>query len=117
MTRKQLELLGFIKDFQEQFGYSPSFGEMQRAAGLNSKSGVFRLLKSLEEQGHVRRLPRRARTVEVIENREERHLSNYATIELAAEAKRRGLVLGHIHRGEDNKRTFKEIAVQVDTMS
>ena len=66
LTRKQHELLLFIHDHLRQNGVSPSFDEMKDALGLRSKSGIHRLITGLEERGFIRRLPHRARALEVI---------------------------------------------------
>ena len=65
LTRKQHELLLFINDRLGQSGVSPSFDEMKDALGLKSKSGIHRLISGLEERGFIRRLPHRARALEV----------------------------------------------------
>lgn len=66
LTRKQHDLLIFIHDKLEKTGVSPSFEEMKEALGLKSKSGVHRLINALEERGFIRRLPNRARALEVL---------------------------------------------------
>jgi len=66
LTRKQHELLTFIQNRLEESGISPSFEEMKEALDLKSKSGVHRLISALEERGFIRRLPNRARALEVI---------------------------------------------------
>ncbi|OYX63455.1 MAG: repressor LexA [Novosphingobium sp. 32-60-15] len=66
LTRKQHELLTFIQVRLEESGISPSFEEMKEALDLKSKSGVHRLISALEERGFIRRLPNRARALEVI---------------------------------------------------
>ena len=65
LTRKQRELLQFIQERLADTGISPSFDEMKDALGLKSKSGVHRLITGLEERGFIRRLPHRARALEV----------------------------------------------------
>jgi repressor LexA len=65
LTRKQHELLLFIHRRLSDGGVSPSFDEMKDALGLKSKSGVHRLITGLEERGFIRRLPHRARALEV----------------------------------------------------
>lgn len=65
LTRKQYELLNFINDRLESTGVSPSFDEMKDALNLKSKSGIHRLITGLEERGFIRRLPHRARALEV----------------------------------------------------
>jgi repressor LexA len=66
LTRKQNELLRYIHDHLGQSGVSPSFEEMKDALELKSKSGVHRLISALEERGFIRRLPNRARALEVV---------------------------------------------------
>ena len=66
LTAKQHELLLFIQKRLEQTGISPSFEEMKEALDLKSKSGVHRLISALEERGFIRRLPNRARALEVL---------------------------------------------------
>ena len=66
LTRKQHELLRFIQTRLEESGVSPSFEEMKEALDLKSKSGVHRLISALEARGFIRRLPNRARALEVI---------------------------------------------------
>ena len=65
LTRKQHELICFINDRLAATGVSPSFEEMKDALDLKSKSGVHRLISALEERGFIRRLPNRARALEV----------------------------------------------------
>jgi len=66
LTRKQHELLMFIHERIKESGVSPSFDEMKEALDLASKSGIHRLITALEERGFLRRLPHRARALEVI---------------------------------------------------
>ena len=66
LTRKQHELIRFIQQRLEESGVSPSFEEMKEALDLKSKSGVHRLISALEERGFIRRLPNRARALEVL---------------------------------------------------
>jgi len=66
LTRKQHELLMFIHDRMKESGIPPSFDEMKDALDLRSKSGIHRLITALEERGFIRRLPNRARALEVI---------------------------------------------------
>ncbi len=73
LTRKQYELLTFIEERLRTAGISPSFEEMKIALDLKSKSGIHRLITALVERGFIRRLPHRARALEVLklpENRE-----------------------------------------------
>lgn len=66
LTRKQNELLRFIHERLREAGVPPSFDEMKDALDLKSKSGIHRLIMALEERGFIRRLPNRARALEVI---------------------------------------------------
>ena len=66
LTRKQHELICFINDRLAETGVSPSFEEMKEALDLKSKSGVHRLISALEERKFLRRLPNRARALEVL---------------------------------------------------
>lgn len=119
LTGKQRELLSYIRDYQLTKERSPSFDEMRAALGLRSKSGVHRLVTGLRERGFIRSLPNRARCIEVLPDP---HLPAFAdmsaltVLDLAQEARRRGLVLGHIHRerirvGDKSRdrRTFVEV--------
>jgi len=67
LTRKQQELLAFIDQRLQADGVSPSFEEMKDALQLRSKSGVHRLINALEERRFIRRLPNRARALEVLQ--------------------------------------------------
>ncbi|MDX5357738.1 MAG: transcriptional repressor LexA [Rhodobacterales bacterium] len=66
LTRKQLELLDFIRLRMEADGVPPSFDEMKDALDLKSKSGIHRLITALEERGFIRRLAHRARAIEIV---------------------------------------------------
>ena len=66
LTRKQYELLMFIHERLKETGVPPSFEEMKEALDLRSKSGIHRLVTALEERGFIRRLPHRARAMEVV---------------------------------------------------
>src|SRR5947207_9000511 len=72
LTAKQRELLLFIDSRLNESGISPSFDEMREALDLKSKSGVHRLISALEERGFIRRLPNRARALEVLKMPEAR---------------------------------------------
>ena len=72
LTRKQRELLLFINERLGADGVSPSFDEMKEALGLKSKSGIHRLITGLEERGFIRRLPHRARAIEILRLPEDR---------------------------------------------
>lgn len=66
LTRKQHQLLMFINERLREAGVPPSFDEMKDALDLKSKSGIHRLITALEERGFIRRLPNRARALEVL---------------------------------------------------
>jgi repressor LexA len=66
LTKKQSELLRFINERLKEAGIPPSFDEMKDALDLRSKSGIHRLIMALEERGFIRRLPNRARAIEVL---------------------------------------------------
>jgi repressor LexA len=78
LTRKQHELIRYIQAKLEETGVSPSFEEMKEALDLKSKSGVHRLISALEERGFIRRLPNRARALEVLKQPED--VSNKAPL-------------------------------------
>lgn len=66
LTQKQKDLLMFINTRLQEAGVPPSFDEMKDALQLKSKSGIHRLITALEERGFIRRLPHRARALEVL---------------------------------------------------
>ena len=66
LTKKQYDLLMYIHERLKEAGVPPSFDEMKDALDLRSKSGIHRLIKALEERGFIKRLPNRARAIEVI---------------------------------------------------
>lgn len=86
LTAKQHELIRFIQTRLEETGISPSFEEMKEALDLKSKSGVHRLISALEERGFIRRLPNRARALEVLKTPEEAVSSPRARTASAANA-------------------------------
>ena len=86
LTAKQHELIRFIQTRLEETGISPSFEEMKEALDLKSKSGVHRLISALEERGFIRRLPNRARALEVLKTPEEAVSSPRARNAVAASA-------------------------------
>lgn len=110
MTRKQKELLDFIRAYQaEHDGVSPSFDEMAAATGNKSKSQVPFVLNALEQEGYIRRLRRRARAIEVIDSPHiPNQLSSFPTKDLVKEVSLRGLVVGHIH-ADGGSRKFVQI--------
>jgi repressor LexA len=84
LTAKQHELIRFIQQRLEETGVSPSFEEMKEALDLKSKSGVHRLISALEERGFIRRLPNRARALEVIRQPENATPAARPALRLAA---------------------------------
>src|SRR3954465_10253244 len=86
LTAKQRALLMFIDTRLNQRGISPSFDEMREALDLKSKSGVHRLISALEERGFIRRLPNRARALEVIKLPEARPSATVTPLRPAAPA-------------------------------
>lgn len=87
LTAKQHELIRFIQTRLEESGVSPSFEEMKEALDLKSKSGVHRLISALEERGFIRRLPNRARALEVLKQPEDVTLSRATANDVVARAK------------------------------
>lgn len=86
LTRKQKELLLLIRERIAREGVTPSFDEMKEALGLRSKSGIHRLITGLEERGFIRRLPHRARALEILRLPEAEESKPAAKIKAAAEA-------------------------------
>jgi repressor LexA len=86
LTAKQHELLLFIDNRLKGSGISPSFDEMREALDLKSKSGVHRLISALEERGFIRRLPNRARALEVLKLPEIRSAATVSPIRPVAPA-------------------------------
>jgi repressor LexA len=86
LTPKQQELLSFIQTRLEEGGVSPSFEEMKDALDLRSKSGIHRLINALEERGFIRRLPNRARALEVLKLPDAMHRAPLLSIAPQAKA-------------------------------
>ena len=86
LTAKQRELLLFIDARLKDSGISPSFDEMREALDLKSKSGVHRLISALEERGFIRRLPNRARALDVVKLPETRQSASVTPIRPTAPA-------------------------------
>lgn len=70
LTRQQSACLSYIQAFQDECGYAPTYDQIAAAVGLASKGGVNRLIVGLEERGRIRRLPNRARSIEIIDRRD-----------------------------------------------
>ena len=68
LTKKQKELFDFLRKYILENEYSPSFEEMKSAVNLKSKSGIHRLITSLEQRGYIKRLKHKARAMEIIKN-------------------------------------------------
>ena len=68
LTKKQKELFIYLNDYISKNDISPSFEEMKNAVNLKSKSGIHRLITSLEQRGYIRRLKHKARAMEIIKN-------------------------------------------------
>ncbi len=107
LTEKQKQLLFFIHERVQESGVPPSFDEMKEALALRSKSGIHRLISALEERGFIRRLPHRARALEIL------RLPNEPAAEItpgeaqaARRARSRGL--GVIEGGQVRKRARAE---------
>lgn len=66
ITRQQLDCLNFVRSYTREHGYSPSFQEIADALRLKSKSGALRLLDNLEDRGHIVRLRRRSRSIQLV---------------------------------------------------
>jgi len=96
LTHKQFQLLRLIDDRVRDSGVPPSYDEMVEAMKLRSKSGIFRMLNALEERGFIRRLPHRARAIEVLKLPEpprSRHVFTSGPDGVAI------LITGRIHAG------------------
>src|SRR5579864_1279347 len=104
LTKKQHELLLYINQRLSATGVAPSFDEMKDALNLRSKSGIHRLIIALEERGFIRRLPHRARALEVT------RLPERARFGLEAERRRGGFTPTVI---EGNRRPAFEEASQM----
>jgi repressor LexA len=112
LTRKQLELLLYINERLKESGVPPSFDEMKDALDLKSKSGIHRLITALEERGFIRRLPNRARALEVIKLPD--------VIPASAMRQRRGfepsVIAGSGGRPAAPERPPESVAIERDTL-
>lgn len=102
LTSQQARLLAFIRAHIAEQGFSPSFDEMTQAMGLRSKSGIHRLISGLEERGFIRRIPNRARCIELVEaptlgNVPPPRIRQVPTSDLLQELWRRGFRLQAVH--------------------
>jgi repressor LexA len=100
LTRKQHELLMFVHERLKESGVPPSFDEMKDALDLRSKSGIHRLIKALEERGFIRRLPNRARALEVV------RLPESATV---ADRRARGFSPSVVEGGRGKMRPISDV--------
>jgi repressor LexA len=107
LTEKQKKLLDFLGSRET----CPSFDEMREALGLKSKSGIHRLIAGLENRGFIRRLPNHARAIELVDSPKlpEQTLSSFSLSQLAAEARRRGYIVGRTYRDIDGTRRFNAV--------
>lgn len=112
LTRKQLELLLFINERLKESGVPPSFDEMKDALDLKSKSGIHRLITALEERGFIRRLPNRARALEVIKMPDNVHPSG-------ARPKRfePSVIAGDLGRSPPPEPAPEPVSIERDTMA
>ena len=69
VTEKQYALLQYIKDYMHLRPIAPSYEEMMDHLGMKSKSGIHQLLSALEERGHIKRMPNRARAIKILEEK------------------------------------------------
>lgn len=69
LTARQTKLLDFIRDRVQQDGFAPSYADMAAHLELKSKSGICRMVEGLEARGAVRRISKRARSIEVVDRR------------------------------------------------
>ena len=104
LTRKQHELLMFIHERIKEGGVSPSFDEMKEALDLRSKSGIHRLITALEERGFIRRLPHRARALEILK------LPEAASPSLAVARGGKGFSPSVIEGGARPRQTSRDLA-------
>ncbi|MBZ3691010.1 LexA family protein [Phyllobacterium calauticae] len=65
LTPRQSELMTFLATYDRDRGYAPTFDEMMKALGYQSKSSIDRLLNALEERGHICRIPNRSRSTSI----------------------------------------------------
>ena len=68
LTKRQAELLAFIRQYHAWHGMTPTYAEMMKAVGIASKSGIARVVVALEERNYIRRLPNRARSIALCED-------------------------------------------------
>ncbi|CAL9914441.1 LexA repressor [Candidatus Liberibacter solanacearum] len=88
LTLKQKELLDFIQEYFDATGLSPSFDEMKKALSIASKSGIYRLVLSLEDRGFIRRIPKRARALKIVKIPDNLKLSERSTQDSGVDGER-----------------------------
>ena len=76
LTKKQKELFVYLNNYISSNDISPSFEEMKNAVNLKSKSGIHRLITSLEQRGYIKRLKHKARTMEITKNLPNKNVNN-----------------------------------------
>ena len=79
LTKKQKELFDYLKEYMSNNQISPSFEEMKEAVNLKSKSGIHRLISSLEERGFIKRLKHKARAMEIID-KNSNNVNNFSDV-------------------------------------
>ena len=79
LTKKQKTLLDYLNSYIKKNGISPSFEEMKHAVNLKSKSGIHRLIVSLEQRGFVKRLKHKARAMEIVKSINDTFVNNFET--------------------------------------
>ncbi|MEM6415896.1 MAG: transcriptional repressor LexA [Pseudomonadota bacterium] len=107
LTKKQHALLTFIEERLADSGVSPSFDEMKDALGLKSKSGIHRLITALEERGFIRRLPHRARALEILKSAD----GNPVATNGVSETRKSSAVVTPSTDGRAGRQTFKPAVV------
>lgn len=91
LTPQQSRLLTYLRSYLDSSGgVAPCFSEMMAHMGATSKSAIHRLLSALEERGHIRRIPARARAIELVDQSD---LSGVSVRALLAELRRRDIRL------------------------
>ena len=111
LTRKQTELLHFINTRLNQDGVSPSFEEMKEALNLRSKSGIHRLISGLEERGFIRRLPHRARALEVLRLPEAAGRRSPGPVVVADQQERGQVVQGPFRKRESPPKSDEPVSI------
>ncbi len=91
LTKRQAELLKFLRAYMAEWGMSPSYEEMCAALGAASRARMNELVRALEERGYVTRIPNRARSIKLVEPGA---LVQFSSEALRAELRRRGEFIG-----------------------